>query len=395
MPKERQISSMSSKTINFVTELFAKRQLPYIYSDVYNAVSQQHIFENTAEPTDIKDILIVEDLPRYLKIQRKEKPKHLRSFLIKQYPGFRIDFKDVKSLADYLNLRFGKSSRYKLKREQRKLERCFDIRYEMYFGGMSQEDYDFVFHEFYELLEVRSIEKGIMRNANLAYKQEYYERVHQMVLDKKASFFVIYNGKKPIDICLNFHVKNTIFQYIRTYDIAYSKFNTGYTDLMKQIEWCIANKIDSISFSKGPFYWKQRWCNAVYDYDYEVFYNARSIKSILGAAKFRCIKGIKQVVRELGIIERYHDFQEKRRKAKLPEPSFNIEIFDTTEDQFVGSKLERIDIYTQAYDELRRLIFDFLYTTDEKEKDISVFKTQDNSQTFFVKGKIKSGKFII
>ncbi len=147
--------------INFVTELFAKRTLPYIYSDIHNIESEQKIFENQIEQSDINSLLIVEDVPRYLNIERREKPKYIRSFLVKQHRGFRIDFKDVKSLPDYLNQRFGKSSRYKLRREQRKLEHCFDVSYKMYYGEMSKEDYDFIFDEFYALLEVRSIEKEL------------------------------------------------------------------------------------------------------------------------------------------------------------------------------------------------------------------------------------------
>ena len=103
---------MRGQRINFVTELFAKRKLPYIYSDVHNIESNQNVFKNHREQLDLKHLLIVEDVPRYLNVQRREKPKYIRSFLVKQYPGFRIDFKDINRLSDYLNQRFGKSSRY-------------------------------------------------------------------------------------------------------------------------------------------------------------------------------------------------------------------------------------------------------------------------------------------
>ena len=384
---------MKTKTINFVTQLFAKRDIPYIYSNIYNKVSGEYIYENNIEIEPLEDVFIVEDLPRYLKIEEVEKPKNFHSYKFKQYPGFRIDFKDVKSLSGYLNERFGKSSRYKLRREQRKLEHCFDISYKMYYGEMPKDEYDFVFDEFYKLLEVRSIEKGITGNANLKYKDDYYRRVHNMILNKDASFFVIYNGKNPIDICLNFHVKNTIFQYIRTYDIAYSKFNTGYTDLMKQIEWCIANNVDSISFSKGSYYWKQRWCNTVYDYDYEVFYNTKSIKAIFYATKFKMIKNLKQITRELGVIEKYHTWKEEKRKASLPEPTYKTEILESQELDF--STIEFIDFTKEEFSDLRRLTYEFLYASDEKEKDIKVYKDKVNKDTFFVLGSSNQAKITL
>ena len=303
---------------------------------------------------------------------------------MKHYPGFLIDFNGVKDLSQYLNQRFGKSSRYKLRREQRKLEHCFNISYKMYFGEMSQEEYDFIFEEFYKLLAVRSIEKGIENNVNFKYKSQYYERVHQMILDKDASFFVIYNGKKPID-------ENTLFQYIRTYDIAYSKFNTGYTDLMKQIEWCLENNVKSISFSKGDFYWKRRWCNTVYDYDYEIFYNVRSIKAILTVNRLRLIKVSIQLLREMNVIKMYHAFKDKRRLANTPEPKSKIELLES-DHNFSSPKLTLIDLYAKQYDEYRRLVFEFLYQSNEQQKDISAYAIKNETNFFFVKGKNNNAK---
>jgi hypothetical protein len=382
---------VKTETLNFVTELFAKRQLPAYFSTITNTLCDEVIFNNLNISESKVDVMIVEDLPRYLKIGRTKKPKYIKSFLVKHYPGFLIDFNGVKDLSDYLNQRFGKSSRYKLRREQRKLEHCFNISYKMYFGEMSQETYDFIFEEFYKLLAVRSIEKGIENNVNFKYKAQYYERVHQMILNKDASFFVIYNGKKPIDVCLNFHVENTLFQYIRTYDIAYSKFNTGYTDLMKQIEWCIENKVKSISFSKGDFYWKRRWCNTVYDYDYEVFYNVRSIKAILAVNRFRLIKSSIQLLREMNVIKMYHYFKDKRRLANRPEPTSKIELLEPNYN-FDSSEMAKIDLYTKQYDEYRRLVFEFLYQSDEREKDISAYAIKNETNFFLVKGKKNNAK---
>ena len=384
---------MKIETLNFVTELYAKRQLPHIYTDISNIYSDDLISNNLNKSENDYDLLVVEDLPRYLKISRGNKPNHIKSYSLKQYSGFLINFKDVKSLSDYLNQRFGRTSRYKLRREQRKLEYCFNVSYKMHFGEMSKTEYDFVFEEFYKLLEIRSIEKGIIGNANLKYKDEYYKRVHQMIIDKEASFFVIYNGVSPIDICLNFHIKNTIFQYIRTYDVAYSKFNTGYTDLMKQIEWCIEKKVDSISFSKGPYYWKQRWCNTIYDYDYEVFYNKHSLKAIISATKFRFVKTLKQVTRELGVIEKYHNFKEQRRKALIPKSTHKVEILDSDED-FKTSNLIRFNYYSTEYNELRRLIYEFLYNYDEKEKDIILYKISDVPHSYLIKGNNVNAKVL-
>lgn len=380
---------MKKQTLNLVIDLYVKRQLPHHYKEVTNNLSKKIILKNQCKESENIDVLIVEDLPRYLSIERQELPKNIKSLLVKTYPGFLIDFQNVKSLQEYLKQRFGKTSRYKLRREIRKLENCFDIRYKMYYGEMTEDEYNYIFEEFYRLLEIRSLEKGIKDNVNFTYKPEYYTRVRPMILEKKASFFVIFNGKKPIDICLNFHVENTLFQYIRTYDIAYSKFNTGYIDLMKQIEWCIDNKIDSISFSKGDFYWKRRWCNTVYDYDYELLYNKYSLKSKFVVYRLKYKTDLIQFLREKGVIKKYHEFRDlrnKRLKSKTSYKSFKINTLEDENDYDISEHL-KINYHLFEFNILRQFVYEFLYATEEKEKEISVFKLKRGTNNYIAVGK--------
>ncbi|MBM1106750.1 GNAT family N-acetyltransferase [Aurantibacter crassamenti] len=327
---------------------------------------------------------MVEDVPGYFKIEEAELPKNVSQWRIKQYPGFLINFEGVNSLNEYLAVRFGRSSRYKLRREQKKLEQCFDITYKMYFGEISRSEYDFIFDEFYKLLAIRSLEKGIKNNVNISQRDHYQEIVYPMILNKKASFYIIYNGKMPIDICLNFHLNNVIFQYIRTYDIAYSKFNTGYTDLMKQIEWCIANEVKLISFSKGDFYWKRRWCNTVYDYDFHIFFKSTSIVAAIKASIFWCKRGARQFLREKKVIEWYHAKRDKYSKSESHNSQFEITKITSIADL---EKLEKIDYNLDSLSALKRTIFEFLYDTEENEADIVTYQEIENNNNFIVAGK--------
>ncbi|WP_226975897.1 GNAT family N-acetyltransferase [Zobellia nedashkovskayae] len=330
---------------------------------------------------------VVKDVPDYFKVTTKELPKNIKRQTLIQYPGFLINFKNVSSLSDYLNERFGKSSRYKLRREQKKLEQCFDIRYEMYFGTIDKNEYDFIMDEFYRLLELRSLEKGIKDNVNLTTQHFYRANVYQMILDKKASFYIIYNGKMPIDICLNFHMKDVIFQYIRTYDIDYSKFNTGYTDLMKQIEWCIANQIKLITFSKGDFYWKRRWCNTVYDYHYHIFFKKSSISGRLKAKSYYLAKVMKQYVREKGLIEKYHEFMVKSNRSKKVAEDLSSIQHKSIHYETDIKNIEAIDYKNEKFDFLRRTIYDFLYESDEKQSEIAVYSILDQPKSYLIIGK--------
>ncbi len=370
---------------NFFFDAYTKEQLPSYYRQLQNLYTGDVVFNNT---NDIsfnlsQSTFVVEDVPSYFKVTTDKLPKNIGLHSIKQYPGFLINFENVPSLSDYLNERFGKSSRYKLRREQKKLEQCFDISYKMYFGTIDKSDYDFIMDEFYRLLELRSLEKGIKDNINLATQNFYRANAYQMILDKKASFYVIYNGKMPIDICLNFHMKNVIFQYIRTYDIDYSKFNTGYTDLMKQIEWCIANQIKFITFSKGDFYWKRRWCNTVYDYHYHIFFKKSSAFGRIKAKSYYFIKALKQYVREKGLIEKYHTYLAKYSKTKNSS-TVNYETIPYKTEIRTG---EAINYKDEEFKSLRRTIYDFLYESDEKQSEINVYTISNKPKSYLVIGK--------
>lgn len=374
---------------NFFFDAYTKKQLPTYYRQLQNKYTDEIVFNNANnEEFQLPETaFVVKDVPDYFKVTTKELPKNIERQTLIQYPGFLINFKNVSSLSDYLNERFGKSSRYKLRREQKKLEQCFDIRYEMYFGTIDKNEYDFIMDEFYRLLELRSLEKGIKDNVNLTTQHFYRANVYQMILDKKASFYIIYNGKMPIDICLNFHMKDVIFQYIRTYDIDYSKFNTGYTDLMKQIEWCIANQIKLITFSKGDFYWKRRWCNTVYDYHYHIFFKKSSISGRLKAKSYYLAKVMKQYVREKGLIEKYHEFMVKsNRSKKVAEDLSGIQYKSIPYETEIRN-IEAIDYKNEKFDFLRRTIYDFLYESDEKQSEIAVYSILDQPKSYLVIGK--------
>ncbi len=67
---------------------------------------------------------------------------------IQQYPGFLVNFEEFTDLNQHLVATFNKSNRYKLKRYKNKLENCFNIKYKIFRGGMSWEEYDFVLVKF-------------------------------------------------------------------------------------------------------------------------------------------------------------------------------------------------------------------------------------------------------
>jgi len=380
--------------LDFREYIFLLDKLPGHYKNLNTDFSNDFYYKNDNE--NIKypknDILIVKDIPRYFNVKQQNLPKNIKTIKVEQYSGFMIGFESIESVDAYLKTRFGNSSRYKLRRSIKKLEACFNISYKIYYGNISKQEYDFIFEEFFELLHTRSIEKGIFDNFQIKRKNFYYNLVYPLILKRKASLFVIYNGKSPIDVCLNFHNKNFVYQLIRTYDINYSKFNTGYIDLIKQIEWCIDNKVSFINFSYGDYYWKRRWCNTVYKYDYHVFYNSKSIKSTSKAFLFITEYKIRHLLREKGLIDKYHDIKSKIKNKFNTTKSIEIEIINVDFKKKIAIESE-IDFYKTIYNFLRRSIYEFLFNFNEKEKGLKVYKLINHSNDYLVVG--EENKIII
>lgn len=373
---------------SFFQSLYTLRKLPSIYEKIYyrDKNPESLVFENINKGIFLEDqnSLIVEDIPDYLVKEESHLSSDLGRVAIKKYPGFLIDFKDISSVEQYLKLRFGKSSRYKLQREIKKLEFCFDISYKFYFGEITKKEYDNILDSLYQLLESRSNEKGIDENINFKERSLIQKITYSMILNKNASLFVIYNKDKPIDICLNYHLESVVYQHIRTYDIAYSKFNTGYTDLIKQIEWCIFNNINAIIFSKGDFYWKRRWCNVVYDYYHHVYYRKNSFYGRLVVFQQKAINFLYSRAKQYKLVEKYHNYKNEQIKLRNLKEEPNLKVLDL-EEKDPTQKWVSVD-YETSHVFIRRTINNFLYESNQNQSEIKVFECEGDKDRFLIKG---------
>jgi len=111
-----------------------------------------------------KSVILIYDVPSYYDLDNCNFSENLKLHRIKQYPGYLVELERFDGLDDYLETVFSKKSRSKLNRYQKRLELCYDIRYEMFYGDISKREYDFIFNNFKKLLEKRFIDKQITNN---------------------------------------------------------------------------------------------------------------------------------------------------------------------------------------------------------------------------------------
>lgn len=349
----------------------------------------------TIQPTKDSELknktFLIYDVPTYFEIDNSKLGDNIKLLKSKQYPGFLIETEKYNSLNDYMLENFSKNSRNKNNKFKRRLEDSFNIRYKMFYGEMSKTEYDLVFVEFKSLLEKRFADKKVTNN-NLDPKEWdfYYDVAYPLILEKKSSLFVIYDNDKPIGVTLSYFSEEILFDAITVFDIDYFKFHLGAVTIMKLIEWCIDNNINTLDFSKGYFEYKTRWCTRTYDFEYHIYYDSTSVKSKIIANSIKCVYDLKQNLREKNLNENLHRFTYKLRHKGNTETNKATYSFTEVDINQIEEVKDLINFELPENKAIKLMIFEFLYLYLENYNDIQLFKITNKANSYLIKGKRKS-----
>lgn len=322
-----------------------------------------------------KKIFLIYDIPNYIIPNELTSNTPINTLRVKQYKGYLANLSEFKTLDQYMQDRFDSKSRYKFRRNKQRLSSCFNINESIYFGAIDKEEYDSIFKSFRSLLEKSFLEKQV--STNILEKWNYYcELVYPMILEKKASLYVLRNEGEPICIALNFHSDDLAFLFFSVYDSDYSKFGIGYMSVMKCIEWCIENNFKGYDFSKGYFHYKVRWSNVVYNFDYHILYDSKDLISSCMAKMMANYFRLKQLLREKEINKTYNKlmFHLKNKKTISGEDQ-GMQLGPKTPVN-LEHQLNKLDYKDAQYSFLRKPIFEFIYHTGIHVNDIKVAKIE-------------------
>tara|TARA_R110002049_G_C9177314_1_gene562979 strand:+ start:18410 stop:19648 length:1239 start_codon:yes stop_codon:yes gene_type:complete len=330
----------------------------------------------------IYDVLIDSKMEMIPELEKK-----LKLYKSKQYPGFLIELDKYADVDAYLLDTFGKSSRMKMRKYTKRLETCFDISSKMFYGHIDKEEYDAVFEGFIGLLERRYSDKQISNNNMGALEWKFYKDVaYPLILEKKASLFVLYDGKKPIAVTYNYHSNKTVVDAITVFDIDYAKFNIGYVNNLKLLGWCFDNKIKALDFSKGYFDYKKRMCTLEYDFEHHILYDGKSIKACTLAFLYFKFYEFKFYLRQKDINMKFHKLIYLIFNRKKEALSSEIKITDL-EILPENDTLTTIDYRKKEFSFLRKPIYDFQYITTKHKNNINVYKTENQKNTYIISSK--------
>lgn len=372
------------KNIDFMFEIAFNKKLPRFYKSASYKNEPLSLKQSTREfPKITKNTCTVFDVPTHLNLIKNRLDSNISLTKVKQYKGYAIDLYNYNTIETYLKDQFGKTSRQALRSGKKRLETCFDISYKMYFGSIDKNVYHSLFIQFYKMLKLRATQKGI-DNRNLQHWEIYTKKIYDMILNKEASLFVIYDGNTPINISLNMHLKNIVFLFITTYDIDYSKFRIGHANWYWLIDWFIKNDIKLVDFSKGNTAYKKRWTNKEYDFEYHLYYNKTSFISVLKAKISEQKLILKQKLRNKNLNDFYYSTINKL-KGKKKINHLQNHTFKTIEQLPEKNDIEKIHIQKEGeFSFLKPIIYQYLFLTSQNIGDIEVFGSKNSKHEFFI-----------
>lgn len=235
---------------------------------------------DTRKTDYISKCFLIYDVPQYFIKNHKELPRGVKLIRVPQYPGYITNLENFENFDEYISINFSKKSKYKFRSYKRALENTFDINYKHIYGEISKEKYDTIFNQFYSILSKRFDDKSETNNNLNPLEWAFYkEVVYPLIIDKKASLYVVYQSDKPIAISLNYFSEDILFFAITGFDIDFSKYNVGTVHLMELFKWCFDNDIKTFDFSKGHYAYKARWGDSKYSFENHIYYDSKSLFS--------------------------------------------------------------------------------------------------------------------
>ncbi|MCF8273411.1 MAG: GNAT family N-acetyltransferase [Flavobacteriaceae bacterium] len=371
---------------NFYVETVIKRTILPFYDRVsIGSVNTTGPYEK--EPVSENDlnkkIYYLTYVPPYVDLALG---KDFKKIAFERFVGYSINLENYESVESYMLHQFGSKSRSKIRTYLNRLETCFNISYKTYFGQIEPDTYQHIMASLEHMISRRFNQRNDEHQA--VKNWDYYKNAtYNLINNKKASLFVVYDNDKPIDICLNIHYEAIYINYIRAFDIDYSKFRLGYVDILKQLEWCFEHGYKMFDLGMGIFSYKIQWCDVQYQFKNYIVYNKKSMVLALSSRLMALFYKLKLFLDKNNIVV---DKAEKNQDNTNSNQVFDTDHeFDTQKINNIpiNSEFLEIDIEEDTYAFLRKWVYDILYLNFEHKNKVTLYKVKNELNSYIVKGK--------
>ena len=328
----------------------------------------------------------INNIPGYCKPLYKEE----QGLIVKKYTslrGFAICLDSYSSAEHYMATCFNKKVRGNILRCKRRLEKCYDIRYDRYYGEIEEGHCTSLLDRLYGMIVARFTERQ-ESSATLAHWEQIKNTLYPWILNKKASLYVISQAGTPICISISYHYGSMLFYYVTSYDIAYSKFSLGNIMIIKQLESCFEDGgYRFIEMGWGYMDYKRRWCNLTHTFEHHFIYPEGSLKGQIKSLARGNQTAFVAYLQDKRLYKFYHRLKTamKNKAAGLPAPAPVYEMADL-DDTSLAEGLTPVPIGARPGIPMRQLFNEFLYRTEEYHKDVN-FLEDINRGDLYLKGK--------
>ncbi|MGK0254561.1 MAG: hypothetical protein ACI9OE_002063 [Mariniflexile sp.] len=383
---------------NFCFDFFQKQHIKPFYNKLFNYSNNEEIINQNFKYEDAigNEIHEMKFIPSYFRLETPLLSPKYKFITYNRVENFRINLDGFNNSEDYLISQMGSKSRSQLRRRIHRLEACFNINYVFYYGDISKQKYDFLFKELKLLIERRFNQRG--DSYSLKDKWNFIkENSYQLILQKKASLFVIYDENKPIDICLSYHFQNITQHLIRSYDIDYSKYWVGQIDIWKQIDWCLLNNFKIFDLMWGKLDYKVRWCNEISLFEHHFIFKNNNPLKLLFVKMMINLYSISDYVKQ----KCFFKWLIKTKLNFTLNPKSQIEkkesviTLETISKMPLNDDITSININNASYKFLRKTVYDFQYLNFENTANINVFKINIEVDSYIVQGAKSQIKVLI
>jgi len=374
---------------NFTFDFFQKRLINPFYECLVNLTNNKEVLNTSFKTTDRNSNAIheVKFIPLFFGLNTDNLDIDYKVIKYKRIDNFLIDLKGYPSANEYLENVMTRKHRKQIRTKNRRLDTCFKISYRTYFGNISELDYNFLFDELQKLIERRFKQRDdkffLSDKWDILIKETY-----PLILDKRASFFVIFDDDKPISISLNYHFENIMQSFISSYDIDYAKFGIGHITILKKIEWCLANNFRILDLMWGKVPHKELWCNSISKYEHHLIYLNNQILQIAYVKLLVILYKIKDSSMLSKISKSYKNIKKYfalgfSKSSTIKE--LNYKIVSILEKP-LKDNLTKINMHSSDFEFLRKPVYDFQYLNSETSDNVHVFKENTNDNSYLIVG---------
>lgn len=322
-------------------------------------------------------------IPAYLQLSFRP----WTGYTLRTYPtlkGFAIRMDEHDSMDHFMQSHFKKGVRGNIMRCVRRLEKCYEVRYERIFGQIPVERYQRLMDLLKQMIISRFLERK-QQSDTLKKWPEISARLLEDIRAHRASLYIVHHGTEPIAISVAYHYESIFFYYITSYDTDYSKFSLGNIVLYKQLEWCFGERFRYFEMGWGELDYKRRWSNYRYTYRNHEFFPSTSLISWSIALFDELITRLKAYL----IRKRVNVFYRKWKQRLLwpAEAEAGGPVVAPQDLRKGGREMsgKRLEPGSPIYAVLKSALNDFLYATEEQFKDTGIYML--DSDSYMILGK--------